>query len=355
MTPVAGRRSLTVRAVAFGLVALGATLAGADLVADRLTRAGAAFLASLDAGQRESGRFPFASEERFDLRLVPFFLDGIRASDLDERQWRKLRAMLGATLGPEGLAKVETIMSLEREVARLERESWVRWPLHFFRDPRRYFVALFGTPRDGEPWGFRFDGHHVSVNATVVPGAVPSATPLFLGSQPRQVPADWDRAGLRALAAEEDRARALYVSLPPPLRESATIPFRAGRELFLGAGREVELEGPPRGLARGDMPPRLQAKLDALLEVYLGNLAPEIAAAERAGIEAAGRDRIHFAWAGSEAVGEPAYYRLQGPTFLVEYDDTLDGADHVHTIWRDRDGDFGEDLLARHYALAHAR
>jgi hypothetical protein len=347
-----GRRSIG--ALGAALLALASVAAASTRpLPERLTAAASAFLSSLAPEQRAAASFPFDDDERFDLRLIPFFLDGLRMSRLDEAQEEKLRGFLATALSTDGRRKVETIMSLEHEVASLERRSLLRWPVQFVRDPKRYHIAVFGEPSHESPWGFRFDGHHVSLNFTVVPGEAPSSTPLFLGAQPREVPAGFERAGLRVLAEEEEIARRLYLSLEGELRERATIPFASGRGLFLGEGRRVALEGAPSGLPRGEMPEAARQTLDALLEVYLGLLASEIASARRAGIEEAGRDGIHFAWAGGTASGEPSYYRIRGPSFLIEFDNTLAGADHVHAIWRDFEGDFGEDLLARHYELAH--
>jgi hypothetical protein len=317
---------------------------------DRLSLAAADFLRALPQAERAQATYPFDDDERFDLRLIPFFLDGLRIDRLDDVQDEKLRALLGSALSPEGLAKVETIMSLEHEVRALERRSLLRWPLHFFRDPQRYHITIFGEPKRDESWGFRFDGHHVSLNFTVVPGNVPASTPLFIGTQPREIPSGYERAGLVTLKAEEDLARALYLSLEGELRDRATLPFASGRDLFLGEGRKVTLAGPPDGVARAAMPAVSRQRLDELLDTYLALLAPDIAAARRAEIDSAGRDQIHFAWAGSVEAGEPNYYRLRGPTFLIEFDNSLPAADHVHAIWRDFDGDFGEDLLRRHYA-----
>lgn len=340
--------------VVLGVLASSALAATLSITSGhRLSDAAADFLDALSPSDRERATYPFADDERFDLRLVPFFLDGLRIDRLDDAQDEKLAVLLGSALSPEGLEKVETIMSLEREVRELERRSILRWPLHFIRDPRRYHITVFGEPDREESWGFRFDGHHVSLNFTVVPGNVPASTPLFLGAQPREVPAGFERAGLVALAAEEELARALYLSLEGELRERATIPFESGRKLFLGEGRRVALEGPPDGIARSAMPDGARELLDELLGTYLALLAPEIAAARRTEIDAAGREAIHFAWAGSTQAGEPSYYRLRGPTFLIEFDNSLPAADHVHAIWRDFDGDFGEDLLRRHYAEHH--
>jgi hypothetical protein len=359
----ARRRTLLRRADRLGaaaclalLVASPASSAAAD---ESLSAGAAAWLASLDDAQRDDALYDFDDEERFDLRLAPFRLEGLRGDRLADAQWRALLDVLGAALSPEGLRKVETIMSLEREVRELDRNGGLlRWPAHFFRDARRYYLALFGKPAPDAPWGLRFDGHHVSLNWTVVPDSSPSVTPLFLGSQPREVPAGMERAGLRALPEEEDRSLALWRSLDAAQRTRASLPFEpttgafgGDRELLIGAGQRVD-PAAPAGLPRGEMTPPQQALLDALIEVYVGNFAPEIAAARRQRIQA-GEDRIHFAWAGGEEPGEPGYHRVQGPSFLIEFDNSVVDADHVHTVWREFAGDFGRDLLAEHHAHAH--
>ena len=313
------------------------------------------FLDSLDKGQRRTASYDFDDDERFDLRLAPIFLEGLRVSRLDPDQALALRRLLRLALSRGGLAKLDAIMSLEAEVERLDRERGVLgWFQRWLRDPKRYFIALFGEPDAAGLWGFRFDGHHVSLNYTLAGAAPPSSTPLFLGAQPRQVPDGWKRQGLRALGSEEDLARELLLALGPEQRSLATLPFEPDRGLFVGGGRRVRLEGLPAGLPRAAMNDEQKARLDALIEVYVANFAAQIASARRAEIAAAGREVIHFAWAGGADPAEPHYYRIRGPTFLIEYDNTLAGADHVHALWRDFDGDFGLDLLASHYARHHA-
>lgn len=340
-------------AMALLIAALLPAAAASQATHERISAAGAELLAGLGEERRGEASYAFDDGERFDLRLAPLLLEGAELRDMDVAEEAKVRALLAAALSPTGRAKVETIMSLERELAELEGRSFgLGWFRQFGRDPRGYFISVFGDPGAGGPWGFRFDGHHVSLNYTLAPGQVPSASPLFLGAQPDRVPDGMERAGLRALAQEEDLARALLRALASQ-RDAATIPFRSGRALFLGEGRRVELEGPAAGLARGSMSSDARGLLDALIDVYLANVPDEVAAAQRAAIDAAGRDQVHFAWAGGEAPGEPHYYRIRGPTILIELDNSLDPPDHVHAIWRDLDGDFGEDLLAGHYARAH--
>jgi hypothetical protein len=340
---------------ALGCAALVATQTGAESedVALRMASAGTAFLSALDDGPRRSASFAFDDDERFDLRLAPFRLDGLKLSDMNPEQQLAARELLATGLSPRGLAVVETIMSLEDEVLELDARGWTpRWVAAIIRDTEAYDFAVFGDPDPAAPWGLRIEGHHLSLNYTLVPGAVPAASPLFLGGQPREVPQDMARAGLRVLANEEDRARELLAALDPEQRERATLPFQPDRGAFAGAGRRVEV---PElvGIARADLTPSQRVLLDALLDAYLSNLAEEIAAAKRGALDRAGRDAMTFGWAGSDVPGEPHYYRVQGPSFLLEFDNSEEAADHIHTLWRDTDGDFGLDLLAEHYAAEH--
>ena len=253
-------------------------------------------------------------------------------------------------------------MANEREVRARDRESLLGgWFGGFVHGEERYYASVYGVPGEAAPWGLRFDGHHVSLDWTVPRAGAVSVTPLFLGGEPREVPADHERAGLRALAEEEDRGDALWSALRPEQRAAAQIEFQPAsgiaamnRPLFLGEGPQVA-RGEPRGIARADLDSAQQAALDALVATYYANFSDAIAAERSAAIDAAGRDAIHFAWAGGLRPGEPGYYRVQGPTFLIEFDNTAPAADHVHAILREFDGDFGRDLLADHYAREHSR
>jgi hypothetical protein len=357
-----------VLAPGLALVALAGTTStppepAADLrsPAGAIARAAAAWLEGLPPAQRRRALYDFGDAERFDLRLAPLLLEGLRGDRMDDAQWEGLRALLAAGLSEAGLAKVETIMSLEVEVERRDRQAGgLRSLMRFLRDPRRYYVALFGAPRVDAPFGLRVDGHHLSLNWTVVPGGGVSVTPFFLGSEPRELPFGSVRAGLRALPEEEDRARALYLSLDPGQREQASLPLvlasgfmGVDRALFVGEGRQVQ-PAPSVGLRRGEMSEAQADALDALIALYLASFAPPIAEARWQAIRAAGLDAIRFAWAGEPVRDQPCYYRIQGPGFLIEFDDTLPDADHVHAIYREFEGDFGRDLLREHYAAAHS-
>jgi hypothetical protein len=220
------------------------------------------------------------------------------------------------------------------------------------RDPGRYFVALFGTPSASEPWGFRYEGHHLSLNVTLAPGAVPATTPLFLGAEPRVVPEGSPDAEAKVLGEEEAAARALVAALPPELAARATLAYADGRELMLGQVRRVSLGESAAGVARGEAPPEAQQHFDALIALFAGNFAAPLAEARRAEIDAAGRDALRFLWAEAPEPPGAFYFRLEGPRTLIEVDNTTDG-DHVHAVWHDTRGDFGDDLLAAHLREAH--
>lgn len=342
---------------------LGAHAATADdLLATGLGEAMAGWLATLDAEQRSEALYAFDDDERFDLRLAPFGLEGLRVDRMSEAQWRGLEAALGGVLSADGLEKMNTIRSLEREVAELEG-GFRSWLMGRLRDPRRYFLALFGDPASGEAWGLRFDGHHLSLNWTALPGEPLSVTPLFLGGQPREVPEPLERAGLRVLAAEEDLAVALIEGLPEAGRGRARLAFEEGglvsRPMMVGADPELEPVS-PAGLSWAELEPASRAALERLIDVYLANFAAPIAERHRRAIRAE-TPSLHFAYAvgpdrpgGVARPGDPLYYRIQGASFLIEFDDTPEEADHVHVVWRQLQGDFGRDLLAEHYEEHHA-
>jgi hypothetical protein len=279
---------------------------------------------------------------------------------MSDAQWQAWLGALGTTLSLRGLQKVEAIMANEREVRERDRETWAgTWFGGFVHGEGRYFASVYGDPGQGAPWGLRFDGHHVSLNWTVPRASTVSVTPLFLGGEPREIPKDHERGGLRVLAEEEDRGAALWNGLRHEQRNAARIQFEPAsgiaamnRPMFVGEGPQVARPA-PRGIARGDLDAAQKALLDALVATYYANFSDAIAAQRLAAIDAAGRDAIHFAWAGSLQPGEPGYYRVQGPTFLIEFDNTAPAADHVHAILREFDGDYGRDLLAEHYAREH--
>jgi hypothetical protein len=206
-------------------------------------------------------------------------------------------------------------------------------------------VSIFGSP--GKTWGWRVEGHHLSVNFTVVEGKEISAAPSFFGSNPAEVK-QGPRKGLRILAAEEDLARELVKSLDAAQRKTAILTNVAYKDIITGAQRKVQPLA-PAGLSAADMTSAQSDLLQKLVREYVYRQRPEGAGRDLEKIQKAGWTKVSFAWAGGLERGEGHYYRVQGPTFLLEYDCTQNDANHIHAAWRDFENDFGEDLLRKHY------
>jgi hypothetical protein len=309
-----------------------------------MSNAAEAFLASLSADQRAAAHFSFGDDERLNWHFIPRERRGLPFRDMDEAQRELVRALLRTGLSAQGIRKVDDIISLELVLRELGGNPAVR-------NPELYFVSIFGDPSESGPWGWRFEGHHLSLNYTVIDGAPVAWAPAFLGANPAEV-REGSRAGLRALAFEEDLARALVRSLDDAQRRRALVAVEAPSDILTGNALEIDpLE--PAGISITDLRPQQVDQLVRLMDEYLGRMSDELATSRRARIEASDLSRIAFAWAGSLEVGEPHYYRIQGPSFLVEYDNTQNNANHIHSVWRDFDGDFGRDLLRDHYD-AHA-
>jgi len=307
--------------------------------ADMLTAADA-FLASLSAAQRSKALFAFGDAERLNWHFVPRARRGLPLKEMSAQQRELARGILQAGLSRPGYLKASTIIDLEL-VLREMGESPT------FRDPELYYFSIFGTPSRTTPWGFRAEGHHLSLNFTLVRDTLIATAPAFFGANPAEVRSG-ARRGLRALADEEDIARELVLSLDERQRARALISADAPRDIVTGNAARVEPLS-PIGIRVTELRPAQAAILVRLLDVYLGRMAEPVAARRRAALERTDFDKVAFAWAGSTRRGEPHYYRIQGPSFLVEFDNTQNGANHIHSVWRDFDRDFGRDLLREHY------
>jgi hypothetical protein len=305
------------------------------------------FLASLDAEQTDRVRFEFSDEERLNWHFIPRERNGLPLKDMQPHQQALVHSMMSAALGYKGVMKATTIMSLEDVLRQIEGPDG-----RFDRDPELYFISIFGEPSSEGTWAWRLEGHHLAVNVTVEDGRVLAATPTFMGSNPARV-MDGPRAGLRALAPEEDQGRALLLSLDGSQRQTSVFDEVAPRDIITGNALEAAIDGGPAGLAASEMNGTQQAMLRVLIGEYTGRTASNIEAATWREIEQAGFENVHFAWAGSDASGEGHYYRIEGPTFLIEYDNTQNDNNHVHSVFRDFANDFGGDTLRAHYAAYH--
>jgi hypothetical protein len=310
--------------------------AGADMA-----RAATHFLAALKPEQQAKATFEFKNDERYNWHFVPRERKGLPLKEMAPEQRELAHALLASGLGQRGLVPALTIISLEQILKDMEQG---RGPA---RDPEMYFVSVFGKPGEKETWGWRVEGHHLAINFTVVGGRAVSGGPLFMGSNPGVV-RDGPRKGLRVLAAEEDLGRQLVQSLDSDQKKIAIFSADAPKEIITGNQRKAQLEN-PGGIPVSKLNEQQRQVLMSLLDLYANRLRSEMAENDLKRIMAAGIEKVHFAWAGGTELGEPHYYRLSGPTFLVEYDNTQNNANHVHTAWRDLENDFGEDSLRRHY------
>jgi len=303
-------------------------------------------VAALAPDQKAKAVFDFKEDERFDWHFVPKPRKGLPIKDMTPPQRLLAHALLSSGLSQRGYMKATTIMSLEQILYDLEN----RPPS---RDADLYFVTIFGEPGKG-PWGWRVEGHHLSLNFVVGNDQVLSVTPSFFGANPAQI-LSGPRKGLRVLGGEEDLARKLVTSLTEEQRQSGVITNVAPRDIITGADRKAKsLE--PMGIAASKLTKPQRELLFSVIKEYVFRYRGEIADAELKAIQQAGDEKIHFAWAGGLEPGQGHYYRIQGPTFLMEYDNTQDKANHIHSVWRDLQNDFGEDLLRKHYEQSpHAK
>jgi hypothetical protein len=302
------------------------------------------FLAALTSAQRANATFVMQDEERLNWHYIPRQRQGVALKQLTPDQRQLAHALLNSALSPKGYAKATNIMHLDQVLYELENQNPIR-------DPHAYFFTIFGEPSETGEWGWRVEGHHLSLNFTIRQGRVISTTPSFMGANPAHV-RHGSAAGLRVLAEEEDRGRRLVHSLTGSQRDKVIIDAKAPADIITGASRKAQ-SGPPVGVAVADMTREQARMVMDLVDEYAHRLRPELAEADLAKLRKAGVGKIHFAWAGGAEPGQPHYYRIQGPTFVIEYDNTQNNANHVHTVWRDFEGDFGLDLLREHYERSH--
>lgn len=315
---------------------------------ENLVRAAQEFLNALDQNQKRQATFSLEDNERFNWNFVPRERKGLPLKDLNEQQRKAAHELMQASLSRQGYQKARNVMELESILRELEG----RGPDDTYRDPLNYSFSIFGAPQQNEAWGWRLEGHHLSLNFSSIDNKIASATPTFFGANPGKVPSG-PKKGWRILQPEEDLARELMRSLTPTQLQTAQIAEEAYPEIVTGTERQAQI-GKPEGLSYVDLKQEQQKKLMQLLQVYYDVYKPEFAKEEMQQIKES-QDDIHFAWAGSIEPGEGHYYRIQGPEFVIEYDNTQNNANHIHTVIRDLKNDFGERVLKEHYEEAHSK
>jgi hypothetical protein len=252
-------------------------------------------------------------------------------------------ALLKEALSASGYGKVVNIIELELVLREMETFG-------LMRDPERYHLTIYGTPSPTAPWGWRFEGHHVSLNFTLAGDRMAVDSPSFLGANPAKVPRG-PKAGLCVLAAEEDEARTLLGMLNQAQRREAVFDTRTYGDIVTSNSEKADAL-PPVGVAASKLDDAQRAQLLKLIAVYTGNFEPGLAQQRMDRVREGGMENLRFGWAGSTERGKQHYYRVQGPLFLIKYDATQDGGNHIHSVWRDFNGDFGRDLLREHYENA---
>jgi hypothetical protein len=319
--------------------------------AGALTAAVRAWLDCLDDQQRTDAAFGLETPERFVWGYTPGPRRGLAIRDMRPDQRAASRAIVAAAMSDRTAGEIEAIIQLETVLGQLEqaggRSGWLR------RDPELYWFAVFGDPGSEAPWSWRLGGHHIAIHLTVVDGHVVGSTPSFLGANPAVIPSG-PRAGTRTLPGEEELARALLSDLTPTERGAAVIGGAAPADILTGTGRSADLGSVPVGVRHADLGATGRAALERVLRHYVDRVRPEFAEPTWERITAAGIGDVTFAWVGSVTPGQGHYYALRGPTFVIEYDNTQNGANHVHSVWRELDRDWGGDVLGEHLAAAHA-
>ncbi|MBI3869087.1 MAG: DUF3500 domain-containing protein [Verrucomicrobia bacterium] len=318
----------------------------AHSASEEMTDAAVNLLATLTPEQRAKVSFDFGSDERLNWHFVPRPRKGLPFKEMTAAQQRLAHALLASGLSQRGYAKALTIMSLEQILREIEAGK-----TGVVRDEELYFVSIFGAPGDSKAWAWRVEGHHLALNFSIVNGSLIASSPSFFGTNPGDV-LEGPRKGLRVLGEEEDLGRALVQSLTDEQRKSALIATNSPKEIITSNDRKAKRLD-QAGIGFAQLSKDQKAQLHKLIEEYAHRYRPELAAADLAKIEKGGWNQVRFSWAGSSKKYEAHYYRIQGPSFLLEYANVQNNANHVHTVWRDFDGDFGEDLLKRHYEQSH--
>ena len=328
------------------VVFTGTAIIASQKSAATMAKAATQFLDSLSPAQKGKASFAFDSDERLRWHFIPnetFARQGLMIKDMSESQRRLAHDLLRSGLSARGYLKVTSIIELEDILKAIETGGKMA------RNKEEYLFSIFGTPAAKGRWGWRVEGHHISLRFAIVDGAMSSAissSPMFLGSNPAEVQ-DGPKKGQRALADEEDAGRALLLALPADLQAKAIVKPVAPSDILTMNKNDIT-PLPEQGVTFAAMGSSQQALLTKLIEVYTNNMETDIAAERMARIKSHGLNNVRFAWLGETAKGKKHYYMVQGPTFLIEYDNTQNNGNHIHSVWRDFNGDFGRDILREH-------
>jgi hypothetical protein len=323
----------------------------APVTAGQMAEAAKRFVASLNDEQRGRAAFPFAGDERYFWHYTPIDRNGLKLGEMTDEQRDLAFALLASGLSGRGGRQARQIIDLEPILRETEQIEGITNNWH--RDPARYTVSIFGEPGGREPWAWRVGGHHIGLIFTVVDGDWVAPTPLFLGVNPAIV-RHGEHTGLRILPEEEELARILLGSLDGGQKAVAIVDPVAPADILTTNRQVADPAAPPTGIGYADLGGEQRGHLQTLVRHYLTRVPDELSGGAWDTIEREGLNGVGFAWAGPEERGKGHYYAIKSPTFLIEYDNTQNDANHIHSVWRDFTNDFGEDLLAAHYAQTHS-
>jgi len=347
------RRTVYLRAfVALAILALApvSLLVATERSAAVMTAAATDFVASLGSEQRTHAVFPYAHAERLRWNFIPnemFPRKGVSFRTMTPAQKEKAHALLKSGLSQKGYMTATAIIALEDTLRAIEHSP------RFARSPLDYQFSVFGTPAARGTWGWRVEGHHLSLHFAVANGRVAATSPTFTGSNPATVK-EGPNKGLRVLAPLEDLGRAVIEGFTADQRAVAIVSDAAPNDIVSGNKNDIG-HLVPAGLGVDRMTPAQREAVMRLITAYTSMMADDLAAERMSRVQGAGVDRVTLAWAGPTSVGAKHYYRVQGPTFLIEYDNTQNDGNHIHAVWRDFHGDFGRDLLREHLREDHGR
>ena len=320
-------------------------------VVKRMTAAANDFLNSLDDSQRRSASFEFAGDERYVWAYTPIDRNGLRLREMNDAQRKAAFTLMESGYSARGAATAHRIIELETILGEWEKinDEVSRWERHI----DRYWFSVFGTPGStDQPWGFRVGGHHIGLTANIVNGDQVSILPLFFGANPAEI-RHGDRKGERTLVQEEDWARSLLTSMDTEQAKIAVVDPIAPADILTTNVLYADPIIATVGIGFGALQDAQRDQLVALVKHYVTRASDDLASNYWREVESVGFDDVTFAWAGPAAVGEGHYYAIRHPRFLIEYDNTQNGANHIHSVLRDYAHDFGEDLLAAHYRAVH--
>ena len=327
-----------------------ATMQTLPLAAQQMGAAAQRFLDSLSEAQQAKATFEYMDGERMYWYYPPINRHGLALRDMDAHQRHLAMALLETGLTPRSYEQAKLIIEHEDILGPIEKEKGM---VTFVRDTELYYFTIFGRPGPKDPWGWRLEGHHVSLHFSIWGDNIVSVTPFFFGANPAEVRVPGPKQGLRILGDREDLAFQLMESLDAGQQQTAVIYDEAPLDIFTYNSTKVSFPFRPQGLAAAQMTGGQQETLLHLITEYVGQVRTDLAEGKLAAIKEGGLDHFHWAWAGPVSKTAPHYYRIHGGDFVVEFDNRQDGANHIHSVWRDIENDFAADVLREHLLLFH--